>query len=526
MGIFLNRGNHGYQSLLNSEICIDKTDMLKLLNAKINTEQRCICISRPRRFGKSVTANMIVAYYDKSCNSRAMFDKRKLSAFKDWDIYLNKFDVIKIDFAEIATSAGSSEVALEYISKKLYVDLINAYADVKLNFADGVASWLHEINIKTGNQFVVIVDEWDSIFRDDKANQDTQIKYINLLRSLFKGDRSKDFLALAYITGIMPIKRYNSESALNNFYEYTMLYPDEFAPYIGFTVDEVKALCEKYSMDFDMALEWYDGYMLGAAQHVCGANSVAQAMLRRNYRSYWTSTAAYDSLKNNIMLNFEGLKDDIKCAIAGQRVKVRTGGFQNDMTSFRNKHDVLTLLIHLGYLAYDAESKEAYIPNREVREFFEYTLECTDWNELLETIENSQRLLGATLAKENEEVATKIDQSHMQNTSVLKYNDENSLACCVALAYYAARSEYVIHREFPTGYGFADIVFIPKKGVDKPAMVVELKWKQDADTAIKQIKEKRYAGVLKDLTSKVLLVGINYDKATKKHQCMIEEWND
>lgn len=523
MAVFMNKGNSGFKKLINSEIFVDKTDMIKLINAKVNTENCCICISRPRRFGKTVTANMIGAYYDKGCDSRTLFENKKLAQIADWDKYLNKFDVLWIDVAEIRSMFNSSAEALVAIKNYICDDLRKAFPDCDLPAENIPAQMLASINSETGKQFVIIIDEWDCLFRDDQSDVAVQNDYINLLRGLFKGNASKSFLALAYITGIMPIKRYNSESALNNFYEYTMLAPSQFAPYIGFSTDEVKVLCDKYKMNFDEALMWYDGYCLGDEKHVCGANSITKAMLMGEYASYWSNTVAYDSLKNYITLNFDGLKDAIKQAIGGQRIKVRTGGFQNDMTSFRTKNDVLTLLIHLGYLAYDSKTKEAYIPNREVREYFEETMEITGWDELVETVEDSQALLQATLAMDAEEVAAKIDQSHMQNTSVLKYNDENSLACCVTLAYYTARSEYNIIRELPSGYGFADIVFLPKQGVEKPAMIVELKWKQDADTAIKQIKEKRYVGALKGYTGKMLLVGINYDKTTKKHECVIEE---
>lgn len=523
MAVFLNQGNIAFANVLNSEIYVDKTDMLSLLNAKVNTEQKYICVSRPRRFGKTVTANMIGAYYDRGCDSRTLFENKKLAQIADWDKYLNKFDVLWIDVAEIRSMFNSSAEALLAIKNHICEDLRKAFPDCDLQAENIPAQMLASINSETGRQFVIIIDEWDCLFRDDQSDIDVQNDYINLLRGLFKGNASKRFLALAYITGIMPIKRYNSESALNNFYEYTMLNPDEFAPYIGFTTEDVRSLCERYDMDYSKALEWYDGYNLGKMEHICGANSVVQAMLRGAYRSYWSNTVAYDSLKNYITLNFDGLKDAIKQAIGGQRIKVRTGGFQNDMTSFRSKNDVLTLLIHLGYLAYDSTTKEANIPNREVREYFEETMEITGWDELVETVEDSQALLQATLAMDAEEVAAKIDQSHMQNTSVLKYNDENSLACCVTLAYYTARSEYNIIRELPSGYGFADIVFLPKQGVEKPAMIVELKWKQDADTAIKQIKEKRYVGALQGYAGKLLLVGINYDKTTKKHECVIEE---
>lgn len=354
---------------------------------------------------------------------------------------------------------------------------------------------------------MIIIDEWDAVFRDERANQKEQERYIDLLRGILKGDRAKDFLALVYITGILPIKKYNSESALNNFYEYTMLEPAQLAPYIGFTLDEVKKLCDEYHMDYEKALEWYDGYYVGNEHHVCGPNSIVRAMDSGKFANYWSRTVAFESLKGYITMNFDGLKDAVVMMLGDQRVRVKTRRYQNDMTSFQTKDDVLTLLIHLGYLAYDEEKGEAYLPNKEVREYFEDTIEFTGWDELIQTIERSEHLLQATMAMDADAVAAEIDNCHANNTSVLKYHDENSLACCITLAYYAARKDYHIVREIPTGYGFADMVFVPKRNVNKPALVVELKWKQDAETAINQIKNKQYGNALADYAGEVLLVG-------------------
>lgn len=529
MGMFLNRGNEEFRDALNSEIYVDKSDLIAFFNKKINTEQRYISISRPRRFGKSMTANMIASYYEKGCNSRALFENLKLAETSGWDENLNKYDVIRIDFAGIRVSRTSGEEALSFIEESIAMELKKEYPEVELNEQDkALADLLSRINEQFGCRFIVVIDEWDCLFREDKNNIELQERYINLLRSLFKDNRAKKFLALGYITGILPIKKYSSESALNNFYEYTMLQPFELAPYIGFTETEVKELCEKYHMDFSQAMEWYDGYRFGDSEHICGPNSVVRSMLHREYDNYWSQTAAFQSLLSYITMNFDGLKDAIKLMLGGQRVKVQVMGYQNDMVNFRDKDDVLTVLIHLGYLAYDPQKTEAYIPNKEVRQIFELSVKDTGWKELIDTIEASEELLNATIHKDEDEVAQQIDDCHMQNTSILNYNNENALASCIMLAYYTARKEYTIIREFPSGYGFADLVFLPKPGVDKPAMIVELKWKKDAETAISQIKDRKYMTSLKDYKGRMLLVGINYEKGKKrktaaKHTCIIEE---
>jgi hypothetical protein len=525
MGIFLNRGNEEFATVANGELYVDKTSMIQFFNEVINTEQRYVCVSRPRRFGKSVTANMIAAYFEKGCDSRDLFQGRKLSEAADWDKNLNKYDVIRIDLADVRARRNTPEETLDYIDKRIVEELDEAYPSIVDCETDGIADALALINDKTGAKFVIIIDEWDCLFRDDKSNTKVQERYINLLRGLFKGNSSKKFTVLAYITGILPIKKYSSESALNNFYEYTMTSPKRLAKYIGFTEEEVYDLCEKYEMNYEEVMDWYDGYSFRNAPHICGPNSVVKAMLEGQCENYWSQTVAYNSLVTYITMNFDGLRDAIVSVLGGHRIKVKIRTYENDMISFKRKDDVLTALIHLGYLAFDEETEEAYLPNKEVRMCFEDTLEDTGWDDVIQAINSSERLLMATLAGDEEEVSKRIDECHLQNTSILKYNDENSLASCITLAYYSARKEYSIIREMPAGYGFADMVFVPKRGVDKPAMIVELKWYEKSETAIDQIKEKKYIKALNGYKGEVVLVGISYEKNgedSKKHRCIIE----
>jgi hypothetical protein len=525
MGMFLNRGNEEFTRAVNSGLYVDKTDMIDFFNQVINTEQSYVCVSRPRRFGKSITANMIAAYFEKGCDSRSLFEGRKLSETENWDRNLNKYDVIRIDLADIRARRNTPEETLDYIDKKIVAELDEVYPGIVDCGYDGIADALAEINDKTDAKFVIIIDEWDCLFRDDKSDTKVQERYINLLRGLFKGNSSKKFTVLAYITGILPIKKYNSESALNNFDEYTMTNPEPLAKYIGFTEDEVKSLCQEYHMDYDEVMYWYDGYSYPEAEHICGPNSVVKAMKRGKCNNYWSQTVAYNSLVTYITMNFDGLRDAIVGMLGGNRVKIDTFSYNNDMTSFADKDDVLTALVHLGYVAFDTETEEGYIPNYEVRQIFERTLKATGWDEVIKAINNSERLLAYTLAGKAEEVAGWIDECHMENTSILKYNDENSLASCITLAYYTARKDYTIIRELPSGYGFADIVFVPKPGVDKPAMIVELKWDKEVETAIDQIKKKKYIKALDAYKGEVLLVGISYKKEgtdAKRHICVIE----
>lgn len=522
MGVFINGGISRFRQTLGSEIYVDKTDMIDFLNRVLNTEQKCICVSRPRRFGKSITANMIAAYYEKESDSRSLFEGRKLSKIQNWDCELNKYNVIMIDIADILSSQGSAEKALDYLEAAIIEELKQAYPALAQSMVGGIPEALAFINEVTAEQFIIIIDEWDAFYRDEKYDVQAQKRYINLLRSLFKGNRAKSFIALAYVTGILPIKKYNSESALNNFIEYTMLSTPWLAPYIGFTEPEVIDLCSQYDMDYEKLREWYDGYSFEGTEHIYGPNSVVQAVLRKEYKNYWSQTVAFNSLSTYITMNFDGLKEAVVAMLGGNRVPVNVFDFQNDMTSFQSKDDVLTVLIHLGYLAYDQDRQEAYIPNYEVRQIFEGNLKYTGWSSVITAVQNSERLLKATLHEDEDTVVELIERCHEENTSILEYNDENSLASVITIAYYTARREYTFIRECPSGYGFADIVMLPKAGSQKLPIIIELKWNKNTESAIQQIKEKKYVSVLKGYKGDVLLVGINYDKKTKKHSCTIE----
>ena len=346
---------------------------------------------------------------------------------------------------------------------------------------------------------------------------------MNWLRRMFKGVNASNVFAGVYMTGILPVKKYKTESGLNNFIEYSMVEPVDMARFFGFTKDEVRTLAERYDVDFDELVKWYDGYQIGDEPSMFNPNSVMQALRSRRCRSFWASTGAFDAVANYIHMNFAGLKDDIIRMLAGGRCKVNTTKFQNDMSVVRSRDDVLTVLIHLGYLSYNWKKNECYIPNFEVSGEMSNAVENTDWTNVMKALEQSEQLLQATLDGDCEAVAQGIDVAHDENTSILSYNNENSLACVLSIAYYYARNDYVIHRELPTGKGFADLVLIPRKNVESPAIVLELKYNCDADSAIDQIHRRQYPAKVAQHTGDLLLVGINYDKEKKTHECQIEK---
>jgi len=529
MGIYYNPGNVGFQSAVNSKIYIDKTGMLRIINERLDSEDRWICISRPRRFGKSIAARMLAAYYCKDCDSSGLFQNKNISCSEDYSVHLNQYDVIHLDinhFLSLWDEATGERIAIKKVVSKIQLSVIE---ELRKNFAGCISDSeiylpgaLANINEQTGTKFIIIIDEWDALFREKTSNKKVQEEYITLLRGLFKNEPSLKFIRLAYLTGILPIKKYGTQSALNNFDEFTMINPGMMAQYVGFTEEEVRNLCEMYGMDMEDIKKWYDGYYLKKVGHIFNPRSIVCTMQQQDYSSYWTSTETYETLKNYITANFDGLKDAIIQMLSGMRCKLNPITFQNDMTSMKSKDDIMTLLVHLGYLAYDEEKREAYIPNYEVQMEFESAVQNAGWTAVADAIQKSNDLLEATLELDADYVSEALAQMHTESASILQYHNENTLSCAITLAYYSAREYYTLFRELPRGRGFADMVFLPNKNVDKPALVVELKWNHDAKGAIQQIKEKNYTQHLQNFAGEILLVGINYDKKNSQYECMIE----
>ena len=303
-----------------------------------------------------------------------------------------------------------------------------------------------------------------------------------------------------------------------------MLDPAELAEFFGFTEKEVLTLCTRENIDFSAVQQWYDGYLLNG-QHIYNPKSVVDVMRRKKFKSYWTGTETYEALKVYIDMDFDGLRSDIVQMLGGARIRINTFSFQNDMRNLQTKDDVLTLLVHLGYLGYDAESREAFIPNKEILGEFENAMSVNGWANVMQILKASEQLLEDTLQGNAERVARALDKAHTQAASILTYNDENSLACAIGLAYYSARKDYKLIRELPAGKGFADIVFLPQPRTAKPALVVELKYQKTAQTAIQQIRDRNYVQALEGYVGDILLVGINYNKdcPNKPHSCVIEQ---
>lgn len=518
MGIYLNPGNDLFRMAVNSKIYVDKSELIKLTNSFLDTSDRHICISRPRRFGKSMAANMLTAYYSRGCDSKELFNGLKISEADSFEEHLNKYNVIRLDMRTFAEEAGNAADIKKLITEDLLYELSEEFPDIKMPPRITLEKALATAYNKTKIHFIFILDEWDCVFRVFKSDSEGQAKYLCFLRDILK---DKPYVALDYATGILPVKKYGEHSALNMYAEYSMANQAMFAEYTGFTPDDVAELCSKYDMPAEKMAEWYDGYMVGSYD-IYNPQSVVRAVTTRIFDSYWTKTETFEALQMYIKIDMDGLRQSVIRMIAGEHIHVNTGKFQNDMVSLNSADDVLTLLIHLGYLTYDFDTKTAWIPNKEVQQEFINCIEDGGWEEVTNALKQSDELLAATLSCNSDRVAEILEEVHRKNTSIIAYKNELSLSVTLALAYYSAKNSYEIFRELPSGNGFADLTFIPRRGIDSPAMVIELKYNKTAETALEQINQKKYTEKLSAFSGEILLVGISFDDE-KGHSCIIEK---
>ena len=523
MGIFINRGNADFQSILNGEY-VDKTGLIAVVNKTLFTEQRFSCVTRCRRFGKSMAAKTLCAYYDDSCDSRSLFAGLEIEKNGSFEKHLNKYPVIYLDMTSFITRFKNEDAIVSHIDREVRAEVQTVYPDVPAEDGDDLMALLLRIVLKTQKPFFFIIDEWDAICREFPSGSKGMDSYVNWLRRMFKDVSANTAFAGVYMTGILPIKKYKTQSALNNFLEYSMVEPRKMASFFGFTKNEVRMLAARHQMDFAELEAWYDGYQIGDEPSMFNPNSVMQAVDIGRCRSFWGGTATFNVVSGYISMNFKGLKDDVIYLLGGGRVKVNTTKFQNDLSVINSKDDVLTVLIHLGYLSFDWRRNECHVPNYEVKGELSNAVEESKWDNVTAALQQSEQLLDDTIAGDEEAVARALEVAHSDDTSILSYNDENSLACVISIAYYYAQNDYHVHREYATGKGFADLVMIPRKNVSKPALVVELNKNKDAKTGIDQIKERQYPQKVAEYTGDILLVGISYDTETKQHSCHIERW--
>ncbi len=524
MGTYLNPGNKGFQKILHSEY-VDKTGLIAVINQAIGTTGMLTCISRPRRFGKSYAAKMLCAYYDCSCDSRALFDDKEIAGTEGYLKHLNQYNVINLDITGFVSEATTMDLPLlnvpNMIADAVYRELTESYPELEgKSLGDAMIDCVE----KSGKKFVFIIDEWDALIREAKGDRAVQKKYLNFLRGWFKNSSfTPRVVAAAYMTGILPIKKDGSQSAISDFIEYSILDPAGFAAYTGFTEGEVRRLCASYGMNFEDARKWYDGYDFSDIGPVYNPYSVMLAMRKRKFGSYWQKTSAAESLMTYINMDFEGLQEIVSRLISGEEIEVDTDDFENDFETFKSRDDVLTLLIHLGYLTWNEEDGTVRIPNEEVRGEFRKILKGTNASrKWMELISRSRRLLEDTIAGNGEAAAKAIEAIRDTQYAPTFYNNEQALRYVIKFAYIAAVDQYLKVEELPSGKGIADVVYLPKRNSTLPALVVELKWNKTSEGAIRQITERNYPAVLEEYGGEVVMAGINYDTEKKVHSCLIE----
>ena len=523
MGLYINKGNEGFRRIRNGEY-IDKSGLIAVVNQTLFTEKCFTCVTRCRRFGKSMAAKMLAAYYDHSCDSRQLFADLQIASDPSFEQHLNKYPVIYLDITDFLFTGEEGSI-VKHIERELLTDISKAFPETPTEEGDTLMKYLLRVVDRTKVPFIFIIDEWDAICREYEAGTSQMDDYVGWLRRMFKSVQAVSVFAGVYMTGILPIKKYKTQSALNNFLEYSMLMPRNMASFFGFTKEEVRMLAEKHRVNFDDLEKWYDGYRIGNEKSMFNPNSVIQALSNGQCESFWASTGAFDTVADYIQRDFDGLKDDVLEMLAGGHVYVNTTKFRNDLSEIRSRDDVLTVLIHLGYLSYDRDEHKCYVPNYEVSAELANAVEETAWTVVARALQQSERLLTATLRGDSETVARLVEAAHDSEAPIYKYNNENTLSCVISIAYYYAHGDYIFHRELPTGRGYADLVLIPRKNVSKPAIVIELKSNETPSKAIAQIKDRHYTDKVAEYTGDILLVGISYDVESKEHQCQIETWH-
>jgi hypothetical protein len=522
MGIYLNPGNENFNENVNAAIYVDKTMMIAAVDKIIRSGNKYICISRPRRFGKTIAGNMLSAYYSKGCDSRELFAKFKIAGDPCFEEKLNKLNVIKLDINSEYQNTMDKNNLIHRITDKIKEEMRKQFPEISFMDDDSLGECILKVYSSTGETFVIIMDEYDVLARE-KVSQELFNEYLSFLNGLFKSDTLRPAISLAYLTGILPVVRDKIQSKLNNFREYTILDAGDLAEYIGFTSQEVIELCREHGINYEECRRWYDGYK----QHefeIYNPESVVRCIESRSFGSYWGMTSTYDAIAERIRANFEGVREDVIKMIAGENADVNITRYMNTMDSFFTKSDIFTYLIHLGYLAYNREDSTCRIPNKEVRQEWFNAIETeNEYKETNKIINDSKNLLTDTISGDENAVAKALDVSHIHVTSNRSYNNEDALQSAIYLAYIYALNEYTVIKEMTTGKGFADVVFIPFKA-NRPAMIIELKRNSCTESALDQIKNKRYFDSLQHYSGQLLFVGINYDEKEKIHSCRIEKF--
>lgn len=536
MGIYLDSktGYTLYKNETEKLYFVDKSLLLAELFPLVKEGSSYVCITRPRRFGKTVMANMLTAFFSRACDSKELFQSLKISTQKGYEGYQNQYAVISISFNDVAGECESYTQYIKRIEKKLIKDLKRAYPEVLFEEEESVVDILADIYAENESaKFIFILDEWDYIFHQDFATDLDKKRYLTFLRSLLK---DRPYVQFAYMTGILPIAKYSSGSELNMFAEYTMAAEERFSEYFGFTESEVDELFKRYEQKNKDSLKltrdgirmWYDGYHTQAGERLYNPRSVVMALSNNNLGNYWTSSGPYDEIYYYIANDVDEVRDDLARMAAGESIPVKIREYAATAQQLKTKEEIFSAMVVYGFLSY--EKGNVFIPNKELMDKFTEMLQKEpSLGYVYNLAKESSRMLQATLNKDTQTMEQILEKAHNTEVPLLNYNNETDLTAVVNLVYLAARDRYRVEREDKAGIGYVDFIFYPEIDRSAAGIILELKVNHSPEEAIRQIKEKKYAlkfqgktGEKPHYTGKILAVGIGYDKVSKMHRCKVE----
>ena len=534
MGMFLNTVSpfEAYRAMAATRFFADKTWLLHEILESLEIDgQKYICLTRPRRFGKTVMANMIGAFFEKHVDSSSLFGGLEIGKSEYYGKYLNARDVIYIDFSEVPRDCGSYQQYIERIQNGLNRDLAAAYPEFAIGKAHSVWDTLTEIFEKTTHRFMFVIDEWDAVFHMPFITEENTEEYLLFLKSLLK---SKGYVELAYMTGILPIAKYSDGSELNMFDEYTMAGSKKYSEYFGFLDREVDSLYGIYRettrrprITREDLREWYDGYVTASGSRLYNPRSIVSALRDNQLGSYWTNSGAYDSVFSYMKENVEGVRDDLAIMVSGGRIEARIQEYAATAKELNTKNQIYSAMVVYGLLTY--EDGEVFIPNKELmKKFDELLLEHESLGYINRLARESSRMLKATLLGDTKTMAEILKFAHDTESPIFSYNSEIELSAVVNLVYLAARDKYRVEREDKAGEGYVDFIFYPHRK-EADGIILELKTGGSAEDAVRQIKDRKYSlrfkgklGEADIYTGRILAVGIAYDRKTKEHSCKVE----
>ena len=535
MGVYLNNTSsyEAYRKVKNSPYFVDKSHILTKIIPRIETSENCLCVTRPRRFGKSVIANMMAAFFSKGCNAEELFDSSRISLCDNYKSQLNQYNVISLSLNRIPNNCASYRQYIDRIEGRLKRDLIHSFPDAEICEQDALWDILTDIYAQENSaKFIFILDEWDYIFHRDFVTEEDKASYIDFLSNLLK---DQPYVSLAYMTGILPIAKYSSGSELNMFAEYTMAAEELYSEYFGFTEKEVDILFEKYlnresnpKITREGLRIWYDGYHTKSGERVYNPRSVVLALTNNNLGNYWTSSGPYDEIYYYVQHNIAAVQDDLVQMVSGIPVTAKISEYAATSMRLLTKEEIFSAMVVYGFLTY--ENGCVSIPNKELMDRFnEMLMKEQSLGYIYQLAQKSEKMLSATLAGNTDMMTEILEYAHNTESPLLSYSSEAELTMIVNLVYLQARDRYRIEREDKAGIGYVDFIFYPEIDQKADGIILELKVDHTAEEAIQQIKEKKYLtkfqgklGQKPRYTGRILGVGIAYYKDTKKHECKIE----